>query len=210
MNDDSKLTRREREKLTHRTEIIDAAERVFVKNGFLRSTMEEVAAEAEFSVGAIYKHFEGKEKLCVQVIENIIQECISEFKSEIMAMEKPLDALYEVVVLRLRHAKRHGKFFRLLINLDSSVMPEIAIPERCRGFYDEYLEDVATLFNKAMEDGLIVTMNPLSGAIGMDGIISAFVAFWDRHNTKISIEEKTRTIQDNFLKHILIDTKKDK
>lgn len=207
MNNQKKLTRRERERLAHRQEIIEAAERVFIRNGFINTTIEQIAAEAEFSVGSIYKFFESKEQLCQSVIDNIIHEFTTVFENEIMIESSPVDALVALIRLRLQHVDKHGRFFRLLTETKPGcrIMPDMAIPERWRSIYDEYLKKVATIFKKAMDKGLIRKMNALYTAVCMEGVINSFIAFWDRNNFTSSIEERYQIIKDNFLKNILIE-----
>ena len=53
-NTGESIPRREREKLAHRQDILDAASRVFAHKGFFNATLDEVAHEAEFSKGALY------------------------------------------------------------------------------------------------------------------------------------------------------------
>lgn len=60
---DEALSRREREKLAHRAEIMDAAIRVFARKGFFQATLDEIAQEAEFSKGALYLYFSSKEDI---------------------------------------------------------------------------------------------------------------------------------------------------
>ena len=55
--------RKEREKEQRRNDIIDAAERIFFKNGAENSTMDDVAREAELSKGTLYLYFRSKEDL---------------------------------------------------------------------------------------------------------------------------------------------------
>jgi TetR/AcrR family transcriptional regulator, repressor for uid operon len=45
------------------TEILEAAERVFIRKGFVAATMQEVATEAGISAGNIYRYFTSKEDL---------------------------------------------------------------------------------------------------------------------------------------------------
>jgi hypothetical protein len=87
-------------------------------------------------------------------------------------------------------------------------MPDSAIPESCRGVYDVYLQQVAGLFKKAMAKGWIRKMDPLGAAIGMEGVFNAFVAFWDRHEATLSLEERTQRVKDNFLRLVLTDKRK--
>jgi len=54
--------------LTQRAaEILLAARTVFVRQGFERATMQEIASEAGISAGAIYRYFPSKESLITSV-----------------------------------------------------------------------------------------------------------------------------------------------
>jgi AcrR family transcriptional regulator len=54
--------RKEREKERRRQQIMVAAKRVFSVNGFSKSTMEDIAREAELSPGTIYLYFKNKDE----------------------------------------------------------------------------------------------------------------------------------------------------
>lgn len=64
--------RKEREKLQRREEIILAAEKVFFSKGFERSTMEDIADQAELSKGTLYLYFKSKEDLHLAVARKAI------------------------------------------------------------------------------------------------------------------------------------------
>lgn len=61
--------RRAEEKRLRRQAILDAARRVYADKGFLAATMEDIAAAARVSVGAIYLHYRSKEELYVSLLE---------------------------------------------------------------------------------------------------------------------------------------------
>ena len=52
-----------------RNRILDAAERCFVRAGFHRTTMQDVAAEAGMSPGNLYRYFESKDAMVVGLAE---------------------------------------------------------------------------------------------------------------------------------------------
>ena len=58
----ARLTRAEQQRQTHER-LLAAGVRVIAKRGFLAATVEEIAAEAGYTRGAVYKHFGGKEGL---------------------------------------------------------------------------------------------------------------------------------------------------
>ncbi|HZX03150.1 TetR/AcrR family transcriptional regulator [Kribbella sp.] len=57
----------EARRVARRTEIVAAARRCFARDGFHRTSMADIAAEAGLSVGAAYRHFAGKEELVLEI-----------------------------------------------------------------------------------------------------------------------------------------------
>ena len=51
-----------------RARILDAAERCFVRSGFHRTTMQDVAAEAKMSPGNLYRYFPSKGELFAEAL----------------------------------------------------------------------------------------------------------------------------------------------
>ena len=66
-----RLRRQEQRQLT-RAQLLDAAERVFAREGFRGASVEAIAAEAGYSHGAIYSNFDGKEDLFLVLVEERI------------------------------------------------------------------------------------------------------------------------------------------
>jgi AcrR family transcriptional regulator len=54
--------------LRTRERMVEAAERVMRSKGLAHTTTKEIAREAGYSEGAIYKHFESKEELFIRVL----------------------------------------------------------------------------------------------------------------------------------------------
>ena len=52
-----------------RTELLEAAARVFARRGYEGATIAEIASEAELSTGSIYAHYSGKAQLFLGVLE---------------------------------------------------------------------------------------------------------------------------------------------
>lgn len=49
--------------------VLDAAERLFLANGFAATSLEDIAREAGFSKGAVYSNFAGKTDLFLAIVE---------------------------------------------------------------------------------------------------------------------------------------------
>jgi AcrR family transcriptional regulator len=57
-----------------RDELLTAALRVFTRRGYHEATVDEIAAEAGYSKGALYWHFSAKEDLLLALLEEHIDE----------------------------------------------------------------------------------------------------------------------------------------
>lgn len=85
------LTREERKDQTKR-QLLDAARRVFLQQGFLRATVEQVAAEAGFTTGAVYSAFGGKAELFLAVLDERIDERAEGMRGAAKGAETPEEA----------------------------------------------------------------------------------------------------------------------
>ena len=65
--------RKQRERERRRQQIIVAAKRVFSEKGYSKSTMEDIAREAELSPGTLYLYFKNKDELYASLSLRILQ-----------------------------------------------------------------------------------------------------------------------------------------
>jgi AcrR family transcriptional regulator len=81
------LTRSERQAQT-RERLLDAAAKVFARRGYHGAGVEEIAAEAGFSTGAVYSNFSGKEELFLALADRKVAERVSEIRALADAAER--------------------------------------------------------------------------------------------------------------------------
>lgn len=68
-----RMTREQSRALT-RERLLAAAKSVFARRGYHGASVEEIAAEAGFSTGALYSNFEGKEDLFLALMDREIEQ----------------------------------------------------------------------------------------------------------------------------------------
>ncbi|MEV4631274.1 TetR/AcrR family transcriptional regulator [Micromonospora sp. NPDC049523] len=72
-----------------RQQILDAARRCFLRNGFHNTSMQDVISEAGLSVGAVYRYFKSKNELITSIAETVINSADQLFV-EITKHDPPL------------------------------------------------------------------------------------------------------------------------
>ncbi|WP_410646685.1 TetR/AcrR family transcriptional regulator [Amycolatopsis sp. cmx-4-54] len=78
----TRLTRAEQQRRTHE-HLLEAGRQVFLRRGFLAATVEEIAADAGYTRGAVYKHFGGKEGLWLAIIEATAEGHLAELRKSL-------------------------------------------------------------------------------------------------------------------------------
>jgi AcrR family transcriptional regulator len=97
-----RLRRDEQRQLT-RAQLLDAAERVFARQGFQGASVAAIAAEAGYSHGAIYSNFNGKEDLFLILVEERIDARLAKVyqaaDAELSRGAEPLEAARRFVAM---------------------------------------------------------------------------------------------------------------
>jgi AcrR family transcriptional regulator len=85
---------RERSKRRRRDAVLAAAERLIREQGYTQTTIEEIAGEAEVSVGALYSYFGSKGGLLRELMQPMIEE-MQRKAARVIANppERPVDAI---------------------------------------------------------------------------------------------------------------------
>jgi TetR/AcrR family transcriptional regulator, repressor for uid operon len=85
--------------IDRRVRILDAAERCFVRNGFHKSTMQDVAAECGMSPGNLYRYFPSKDA----IVAGLAERDREQFNADFARLVDAPDPAATFVMLGRRH-----------------------------------------------------------------------------------------------------------
>src|SRR5271166_532490 len=88
MKPDSSISRRQDRSETTRVRLLRAAEKIFARDGFEAARLEEIAAGAGYTRGALYANFDSKEDLFFALLEG-------EISSRIRAVENLMQEFHD-------------------------------------------------------------------------------------------------------------------
>ncbi len=88
------MSRKEAQEQT-RERVVAAAAKVFARRGYHRATVDEIASEAGFTIGALYSNFAGKEELFLTIADRQVEQRAGEFRAIAEAAEGEGDASSE-------------------------------------------------------------------------------------------------------------------
>jgi len=80
-----------------RQRILDGAHRVMLAGGYRATTMPAIAAEAEVSVGLLYRYFESKEELYLAMCEAVTQAQLDDLAVQMSRIADPRERLASAI-----------------------------------------------------------------------------------------------------------------
>ena len=155
-------SRRERERLKRHNDILEAAKAVFARDGYEKTSLEEIAARCELAKGTIYYYFENKEELFNSVVESALDEIIQNIV-EAGRMENTrvsIKRLFEVILtLFKRDHDIFFIFFRERRKFESGVSSLAG--RTVSGRFEIIIRKLGDIFKLGVERGEIKDYDPL-------------------------------------------------
>ena len=199
------LPRREREKLRQRGEILDAALRLFSEKGYHNVSMHEIAKEAEFGIGTLYKFFHNKEELYKALIMEMAEKWHHALIQVLEQERNPLRAIKRYIavrrelfsdnlpLMRLYFAETRGASFNIRAGLDQDLLR----------LYDEGIEKLASVFEKGIKENVFRSLDPYHMALALDGTINAFLFRTMKDPARFRKGDNLSTAADIFFRGVL-------
>jgi len=171
------LPRRERENLRQRGEILDAALKLFSEKGYHNVSMHEIAKEAEFGIGTLYKFFANKEELYKALIMGVAEkwhhaliQVMEEELTPLRAIKKHIairrDLFFDnLPIVRIYFAESRGAGLNIRTGFDRELLKK----------HDEFLERLASVFERGIKEKVFRAVDPYFMALALDGIINTFL-----------------------------------
>jgi TetR/AcrR family transcriptional regulator len=201
-----KLTRREREKLNQRQEMLAAALELFSQRGFHNVSMHEIAEKSEFAIGTLYKFFKNKEDL----YKALVLERSDKFHEAItMAIQEPDDEIEKlrkyvrvkgqvfrdnISVIRLYFAETRGASFNITAGLDREI----------RERYGHFLENLASIFRSGIKRKRFMKIaDPYYLAAAIESLTNAFLFLWVEAPERHPYPEDPDTILNILFKGLI-------
>ncbi|WP_433663275.1 TetR/AcrR family transcriptional regulator [Nocardia sp. CA-128927] len=192
------LTREESRART-RELVLEAAEEVFLANGFLATTVAQIAANAARTTGSIYSHFPSKEALCQALLERHYGRLFAEASELLARSGDDLEAKIEMLTQQWRILTANDAYTTLVVEYAVAVRrdPEqyaqlTAFWELLRGMIRAVIADASGLGTSKAEIAAVdAAFNGIvSSAIGLAAAQTA--TMMDAETAATSLAETAR------------------
>ena len=190
--------------LETRSQLLDAAEKVFFEKGFGQTSLLDIAEAADLTRGAIYWHFKNKADLFEAMadrirlpLESLVEACAEPQESD------PLGKLREFLIQTLREITRNPRkrrvltilFFKCELNSEAKQL-EI----RRQAGHIEYIQHIEQCLQNAVNrTQLPSTLHIHQAAIANPALIAGLISNWLFLPASFDLGSYAEAMVDNYI-----------
>ena len=167
------------EHLDTRARLLLAAARLTAKKGFQTTSLDEVAAEAGLTKGAIYWHFASKHDLLLELMHQTIRQQMQGRPSEvsaIMAADDPVQALAAWLEKELPDQDSPAAIAALFV--ECSVHPDSRVREKLREIVREVIQETTEFVQALQARGEITGLDPRIVSVYLQAVLNGLMLNW--------------------------------
>lgn len=162
-----KKERRERERQQRRTQILNAARALLLKEGFAKTSVNKISEKAELSIGSIYFYFKNKEEIFASLQKEGLEILHSYVVSETEKTADCIQKLKKSAEAYYRFSRDHGDYFDVINYFLSS--STVFFSEDVKRTIDSkgaiMLEHLADVVREGVREGVFEENKPGSFAV---------------------------------------------
>lgn len=183
-----------------RTEILEAAVKLFSERGFEKTTVDEIATKANVGKGTIYLYFQNKEDIFLGVLEEGMAKLLDIFE-KIIQSGNFTQQLYDMIYSQFKFIEDNQEFYK--IHLKEQVNLELKICDDADNslaqLHRRLYELITNFIRKGIEEGYIRPGPPESYVAAIAGIVSHTAFHWLIRGGDSSLISKTDVVLNIFL-----------
>ncbi|MBN1637097.1 MAG: TetR/AcrR family transcriptional regulator [Deltaproteobacteria bacterium] len=180
MNKNSqKLSRKAREWEFRKQAIIEAAQEVFLREGYHKATMAQIARRAEFGMGTIYQFFPNKQILFTQIILNKVEGFMQGLKESLATKFTGKDQLRLFIEYKVNQIELTPEFQKLFMEIFYIRQPDIAskIINRLIVLHAENMQIIQDIFSRINKEDNY-NFDPELMALTVLGVLNQIASDW--------------------------------
>ena len=192
------------EALATRDRILDAAERVFSRRGASRPSLEDIAAAAGVTRGAIYWHFRNKADLFAAMLARVtlpMEEMVGRSGDD--ALTDPLGYIRRCMVTVLRKTTDDAqtrRVFEIVCHKCEYVDEMARVRDRYVEMRADCLGELERGVRNAIRRGLLPAgVNARSAAVGLHALVDGLISNWLLEPKYFPLAREAERMVDQYL-----------
>jgi len=186
-------SRREREREERRKYILEKAQGLFARKGYLRTSMAEIAEASEFAVGSLYSMFTSKEEILATIFTEHIDEILNSIEEILKdestgAREKIERGIEKLIRVYIENQDFYKIFVAEAKSVEWGVRTEVG--ESIYEGTEKFLRLFSGIFRQAIEEGIVdADLDPVFLSMILRNYVHSTVSHYIYGDTSLEIDQ---------------------
>jgi AcrR family transcriptional regulator len=189
--------------LDTKTRILDAATRVFGREGYSGTTLDQVASDAGMTKGAVYWHFSSKSDLYLALCERSVETQLQDFPNQaeaLLSSADPINALASLLIHQLKFCTANPEKPMLFFDFITSSR-DPTIKEKLAKTHMKMFDEMSHIISSVQERGLLTnTIDSRSLAVIFHSLVNGLMMTWLVDPDDVQFEDLVPTVSHILLK----------
>jgi AcrR family transcriptional regulator len=183
------IDRKEREKTEMKRQILNAAQKLFLEQGFEKTSIRNIAEEIEYSAGTIYLYFKDKNEILFALHVEAFGALMLAMQAGITSQNNPFDKLVALGKYYLKYAFENPELYDLMFVM-TAPMETLECREEiwCDG--ERAFGVLKFLVGECMQAGYFVGCNSETFSVMVWSLVHGLATLHLRRRTMIFPEER--------------------
>ena len=161
-----------------RSQILDAAEKVFARNGFAQSRMEQIVAGSQLSKGAIYWYFRSKDEIINASLSRIFERLLHDIAEQIESQRPVVERIMTVARRATEQIRNARQLAGVELEAYAMAARSRSIRRLVRGYFDACVDAFAMLIADGIDKRELRPVDPRKIAITGVALFEGLTLLW--------------------------------
>jgi len=189
-----------------RNEILDAASKVFSKYGFAKTTIDQIANQADLGKGTVYQYFKSKNELFLSAGERGMDRLKDSVLTVIEKEKDPINRIEKAIRAYLSFFEQNSNMAAILMQ-EQSVFKK-KVQKRYFEHYYGHINKTREIFKTAISQGLIKDINVDKAISILTSMLNGLVYMWQVEGMKYTLNSRVDMVLKIFFTGVLRDEKR--
>jgi len=176
-----------------KTQIINAAEGVFMEKGFDQARMDDIAEETGLSKGTLYLYFKSKDELIIAILDRMFQREFKQFENLNFVELSAVDAIWKITDLLTKDILGLQRLIPIVYQFLALAFRNKYVQLALKKYINRYVDVLVPIIQHGIDSGEFHQVDVREVAIAMGAVIEGTLLLWVYDKTLVKPEHHIRS-----------------
>jgi AcrR family transcriptional regulator len=183
-----------------RSQILDAATKVFARRGFKDARMDDIVQESGLSKGLLYWYFKSKDAIVAAFLERLFSGEFSAVKRLRDAPGSARERIMDFSVESARQVRRMGRLVPVTFEFYSLAFRNKAVRGFATKFFQTYVDAVTAVVAEGVSSGEFRDIDPRQAALTVCAVVEGAILLWVFDPDAVDVTSQIESAAETLLR----------